>query len=88
MSIDGCFDSAKAHKHSVLIHVNTVKGMGYRPAEKNPHQSHGIGKFDVNTGEPLSKGETFSSVFGNTGATTPRMPVFTAQRRLWLRAPD
>ena len=57
---------AKAHKHSVLIHVNTVKGMGYRPAEKNPTQFHGIGKFDVNTGEPLSKGETFSSVFGNT----------------------
>ena len=57
---------AKAHKHSVLIHINTVKGMGYRPAEKNPTQFHGIGKFDVNTGEPLSKGETFSSVFGNT----------------------
>ena len=57
---------AKAHKHSVLIHVNTVKGMGYRPAEKDPTQFHGIGKFDVNTGEPLSKGETFSSVFGNT----------------------
>ncbi len=57
---------AKAHKHSVLIHVNTVKGMGYRPAEKNPTQFHGIGKFNVNTGEPLSKGETFSSVFGNT----------------------
>lgn len=57
---------AKAHKHSVLIHINTVKGMGYRPAEKNPTQFHGIGKFDINTGEPLSHGETFSSVFGNT----------------------
>ena len=30
---------AKAHKHSVLIHINTVKGMGYRPAEKNPPSS-------------------------------------------------
>lgn len=57
---------AKAHKHSVLIHVNTVKGMGYKPAEKNPTQFHGIGKFDINTGEPLSHGETFSSVFGKT----------------------
>lgn len=56
---------AKAHKHSVLIHINTVKGMGYRPAEKNPTQFHGIGQFDINTGEPVSKGETFSSVFGN-----------------------
>lgn len=57
---------AKAHKHSVLIHINTVKGMGYKPAEKNPTQFHGIGKFDINTGEPLSHGETFSSVFGKT----------------------
>lgn len=55
---------AKAHNHSVLIHVNTVKGRGYNPAEKNPTQFHGIGKFDVNTGEPISSGENFSSSFG------------------------
>lgn len=55
---------AKAHNHSVLIHINTVKGRGYNPAEKNPTQFHGIGKFDVNTGEPISSGENFSSTFG------------------------
>lgn len=55
---------AKAHNHSVLIHVNTVKGRGYNPAEKNPTQFHGIGKFDVNTGEPISSGDNFSSSFG------------------------
>ena len=57
-------ETAKAHNHSVLVHVNTVKGKGYNPAEKNPTQFHGIGKFDINTGEPLSGGENFSSVFG------------------------
>lgn len=57
---------AKAHNHSVLIHVNTVKGRGYNPAEKNPTQFHGIGKFDINTGEPISGGENFSSCFGKT----------------------
>ena len=55
---------AKVHNHSVLIHINTVKGRGYNPAEKNPTQFHGIGKFDVNTGEPISSGENFSSTFG------------------------
>lgn len=55
---------AKAHNHSVLIHVNTVKGKGYNPAEKNPTQFHGIGKFDINTGEPKNVGKNFSSVFG------------------------
>ena len=56
---------AKAHNHSVLIHVNTIKGKGYEYAEQNPSKFHGIGKFDINTGEPLSGGKTFSSVFGN-----------------------
>lgn len=55
---------AKAHNHSVLIHVNTVKGKGYEFAEQNPSKFHGIGKFDVNSGEPLSGGDTYSSVFG------------------------
>ncbi len=58
--------AAKAHNHSVLINVNTVKGKGYNFAEKNPTQFHGIGKFDINTGEPKSSGINFSSSFGDT----------------------
>lgn len=57
---------AKAHSHSVLIHVNTVKGKGYNPAEKNPTQFHGIGKFNINTGEPNSGDKNFSASFGET----------------------
>lgn len=57
---------AKAHNHSVLIHINTVKGKGYDFAEKNPTQFHGIGKFDINTGEPKSSSKNFSSAFGDT----------------------
>lgn len=58
--------AAKAHTHSVLIHVNTVKGKGYVPAEKNPTQFHGIGKFNVATGEANQGSDNFSSVFGET----------------------
>lgn len=57
---------AKAHNHSVLINVNTVKGKGYNPAEKNPTQFHGIGKFNIETGEPKHSGRSFSSTFGDT----------------------
>ena len=57
---------AKAHTHSVLIHINTVKGRGYEFAEKNPALFHGIGKFNIETGEPISSGDTFSSVFGKS----------------------
>lgn len=56
---------AKAHNNSVIVHVNTLKGKGYEFAEKNPSKFHGIGKFDIETGEPLSSGENYSSVFGD-----------------------
>ncbi len=68
-SLISVFTAAKAHNHAVLIHVNTVKGRGYNPAEKNPTQFHGIGKFNIETGEPISGGETFSSAFGKTMCT-------------------
>lgn len=57
---------AKAHNHSVLIHINTVKGKGYAPAEKDPSKFHGIGKFDVKTGKTASSGKNFSSAFGDS----------------------
>lgn len=57
---------AKIDNRAVLIHVNTVKGKGYEFAEKNPTQFHGIGKFNIDNGEPNSSGATFSSVFGDT----------------------
>ncbi|MCR5208110.1 MAG: 1-deoxy-D-xylulose-5-phosphate synthase, partial [Eubacterium sp.] len=57
---------AKAHNHSVLLHINTAKGKGYDYAEKNPAKFHGIGQFNINTGEPIPSGDTFSSVFGSS----------------------
>ncbi len=65
-NLEAAFYAAKAHTHSVLIYVNTIKGRGYDPAEKNPTQFHGIGKFNVATGEPDSTSEGFSSAFGDT----------------------
>lgn len=57
-------NAAKTHTHSTLIHISTTKGKGYNFAEKNPTQFHGIGQFDINTGEPKLSGQSFSSVFG------------------------
>lgn len=56
---------AKNYHRPVFIHVKTVKGKGYIPAEKNPGEYHGISKFDVVTGNPeISADECFSTVFG------------------------
>lgn len=38
----------------VLLHVLTKKGKGYSPAENIPEQFHGVGSFDVATGQKLS----------------------------------
>jgi 1-deoxy-D-xylulose-5-phosphate synthase len=50
----------------VLLHVITQKGKGYEPAEDNAAKFHGLGPFQVETGECISKSEiTYSRVFGN-----------------------
>ncbi len=54
-------------KLPVLLHVRTVKGKGYEPAETNPDAFHGVPPFDVETGKPLCpSAPSFSAVFGQT----------------------
>ena len=59
-------DSAKMVAAPVVIHINTLKGRGYDFAETSPEKFHGISRFDVDTGEQLSSGESYSSYFGKT----------------------
>jgi 1-deoxy-D-xylulose-5-phosphate synthase len=55
----------------VLVHVLTRKGQGYKPAEMNPGNYHGIGPFDIKTGipKPSSGSISYTQVFGNTLCT-------------------
>lgn len=58
---------AKELNGPVLLHIKTVKGKGYPPAEREPDRFHGVGPFHIEDGTPLCEGgETFSSVFGDT----------------------
>lgn len=52
----------------VLLHIKTVKGKGYEPAEREPDRFHGVSPFNREDGTPRStkSGESFSSVFGKT----------------------
>lgn len=59
--------AAKSIGGSVVVHVNTVKGKGYQPAEKNPGGYHGVSAFDLETGNPdVVSSDSFSAVFGET----------------------
>ena len=62
--LENVFSVAKKETKPVLIHVVTKKGKGYQPAEDNPGEFHGIGKFDIDSGEPISSHKGFSAVFG------------------------
>jgi 1-deoxy-D-xylulose-5-phosphate synthase len=59
-------ETFKDFPEPVLIHTITKKGKGYEPAEKNPGIFHGIGPFNIETGEqfPSSK-KSYSEIFGN-----------------------
>nr|WP_130790256.1 1-deoxy-D-xylulose-5-phosphate synthase [Lachnoclostridium pacaense] len=78
------FREAQKLDHSVLVHVITKKGKGYRPAEKNPSQFHGVGPFDVETGKPLSKQQypSYTDVFSRKicqlGEQYPNLVAVTA----------
>lgn len=53
----------------VLVHVLTKKGKGYKPAEERPDLYHGVGPFDIETGEirvNLNCPMSYTKVFGNT----------------------
>lgn len=58
------FERANEIDGPVFIHVQTDKGKGYEPAEKNPSDYHGVGPFDPATGEIIRKNKTkLSDVF-------------------------
>lgn len=60
------FTVAKEDKRSVLVHVVTKKGYGYKPAEMNPTKWHGVGAFDVSSKLSKSeKKEDWSAAFGD-----------------------
>ena len=60
-------NALKRLNEPVVMHVVTQKGRGYVPAEQNPSAFHGVGSFDIATGESLArKSLTYTSVFSKT----------------------
>lgn len=58
-------EAAKSTNYPILLHIKTTKGKGYNFAELEPSVFHGISKFDIDTGEFISSGTTFSNEFGS-----------------------
>jgi 1-deoxy-D-xylulose-5-phosphate synthase len=62
-------ENIKGLSKPIVLHVTTTKGKGYLPAETNPTYFHGVGAFEVDTGDAKSQGQgppTYTQVFGQT----------------------
>ncbi|WP_418696315.1 1-deoxy-D-xylulose-5-phosphate synthase [Bacteroides sp.] len=87
-----------------ILHLHTIKGKGFEPAEKNPGIWHAPGKFNPETGKRI-KADTsnlpplFQDVFGETlvelaeqnpriVGVTPAMPTGCSMNKLMDLMPD
>ena len=49
------FEMAKRLEKPVIVHAQTTKGKGYKIAEGHYEHWHGVGKFDLDSGESIKK---------------------------------
>jgi len=86
----------------ILLHIVTKKGFGFAPAEEDPETWHGLGPYNMETGEPIKatgQPPTYTQVFADTladladddgriVAITAAMPGGTGLSRFAKRHPD
>ena len=94
----------KGMKGPKLLHIHTVKGKGYKPAEQAATIWHAPGKFDAETGERIEESSDnlppkYQDVFGNTllelaqknpkiVGVTPAMPTGCSLNIMMAAMPD
>ncbi|MDY4410904.1 MAG: 1-deoxy-D-xylulose-5-phosphate synthase [Prevotella sp.] len=94
----------KDMKGPKLLHLHTIKGKGYKPAEQDATVWHAPGKFDAATGQRIIEDCTnrppkFQEVFGNTllelakqnphiVGVTPAMPTGCSMNIMMKAMPD
>jgi len=94
-------NQAKSVGGPVLVHVLTVKGKGYKPAEADSHKWHGITPYKIESGQVLKSAgpPTYTDVFGEAlvelaerdpriVAVTPAMPGGSGLLKFAERFPD
>lgn len=100
-SMVSTFNKAFLLNKPIIIHVKTIKGKGYRYAEKHPNYFHGIAPFDKTTGKELIKKSTSSYTdifskhmvelgekYSNLTAVTAAMSIGTGLHRYGDKYPD
>lgn len=65
-AMEQLFKIAKNYNRPSLVHVITTKGKGYKYAENEPKNYHGVSPFDIEIGALRSDKKTFSDIAGDT----------------------
>ncbi len=85
-ALKAAFTVAKEDKRSVIVHVVTKKGKGFKPAEDSPTLWHGVGPFDPDSpadgADMAAASRSWSDVFGATlvdrAEKNPKIVALTA----------
>jgi 1-deoxy-D-xylulose-5-phosphate synthase len=87
-NIDALIDAletAKSIERPVLLHVRTIKGKGYEPAEKDSRTFHGVPVFDIENGKLEVKpdarpvfADAFAAAMIELAQTNPKLIAITA----------
>ena len=64
--IEKALNTAFAYEGPALIHIVTIKGKGYKPAEERPDNFHSVSSFDKATGRPekFDGDKSWTDIFG------------------------
>jgi len=80
--LEATFERAKQFKEPVVVHVVTEKGRGYAPARDESERTHGVGAFDLGTGDAHSNGIGFTdaaeAIIADTAERRPDVVAITA----------
>lgn len=97
-------ENLKEHKGPKILHIKTIKGKGFKPAEEHAIEWHAPGKFDKKTGERIiarskDQPQLYQDVFGHTlvemaakdekiVGVTPAMPTGCSMTYLMKEFPE
>ncbi len=80
--LEATLDRAKQFKEPVVVHVVTEKGRGYAPARDESERTHGVGAFDLGTGDAHSNGIGFTdaaeAIIADAAERNPDVIAITA----------
>lgn len=65
-ALTNALNTVKRSKDPAFLHIVTTKGKGYRYAEDDSASFHGVGSFNIDTGEAISRKPSFSQRFGES----------------------